>query len=70
MGAYPFTIDPATETRSAVDQLTQPAIENSTLKIYAMSQVGNIVFDGNNMATGLKITTMVVKVCHSGGVHF
>lgn len=60
-GHYPFTIDPSTGTRSASDQLLYEAMRTTSLKMYAMSQVRNIVFDGDNTATGLNITTMGVK---------
>lgn len=60
-GHYPLTIDPITGTRSASDQLLQAAIKTTSLKMYAMSQVRNIIFDGNNTAVGLNVTTMGVK---------
>lgn len=60
-GYHPFTIDPEAGTRSASDQLLQTATKGTSLKIYAMSQVRNIVFSENNTAIGLNVTTMGVK---------
>lgn len=60
-GSYGFTIDPTTGTRSSADQLLQSALQNTSLQIYAMSEVRNILFDSNNRATGLNITTLGKK---------